>query len=106
MSPDDDFRFLDDLYAVRSTLVPERFISRRPILGQPGRNLRTVRRARLNALHSALNRKYPTATATSYQRSAIHCAPTTISQTPIVATVITIAAASREIESRTPSSSR
>ncbi len=45
-------------------------------------------------------------TATSYQRSAIHRAPTTISQTPIVATVITVMAASKEIESKTPSSSR
>lgn len=48
----------------------------------------------------------PYCTAMIYQRSAIHCAPTTISQTPIVATVITITAASKAIESRTPSSSR
>jgi ABC-type antimicrobial peptide transport system permease subunit len=44
--------------------------------------------------------------AMSYQRSTIHFAPTTISQTPAAATVVTMTAASEAIESRTPSSSR
>jgi hypothetical protein len=53
-----------------------------------------------------INRECPTGAAMSYQSSASHFAPTTSSQIPIVAAVITLAAASRAIESRTPSSSR
>ncbi len=41
-----------------------------------------------------------------YQRSMIHFPPTTICQTAAVATVSTMTAASKAIESRTPSSSR
>jgi hypothetical protein len=41
-----------------------------------------------------------------YQRLMIHFAPTTISQTAAVATANTMTAASKAIESRTPSSSR
>ena len=75
-------------------------------IGLPGSNLRTVRTTRLNAPHSAFNGECPTATATRYQRSMIHFTPTTISQIAIVATDSTITAASKAIESRTPSSSR
>ena len=45
-------------------------------------------------------------TAMSYQRPMIHFAPTTVCQTATNSTVRTMMAASRAIESRTPSSSR